>query len=386
MMIIKTQTPGLFFGEYTNVQILIASPQNIARFSSTPSLPLQSSGSFDSVNQQQISTSLHYYDGKEQYQLNILQVLKRIVANPHGKHMIYHNSKWVHAKNLEPYATYISNVPTKISPTPNKKTPKTKKSKTQPPQQQSQSKSTPKPKPKPKPKPTSKVIIPSKDPQLLPLHIALTRTMHELNDLDSPHTISAVLQLKKLDREWKDGIDVMQSSQPLLDQVRKKLRRIPKSLLVNLQNELNTIEQMKDDVINQPFKRTTHTKASKKTTGSSSTNTVQIASQLYNELINAKNGWMLLIPSEHLELDNEEWNKSRIGTTAKLIRQYDKRVSFSVFLEWCNAQKAEMMLIPLVMKKKEQLAFVQQLKSNEQFNEINFDSFLIGPNGEKEVV
>ena len=54
------------------------------------------------------------------------------------------------------------------------------------------------------------------------------------------------------------------------------------------------------------------------------------------------------------QTDNGKWNESRIGVVAKVLREHDSRVSFNLFLKWCEKYgDSDDLMLPVLSKKKD---------------------------------
>jgi len=151
-------------------------------------------------------------------------------------------------------------------------------------------------------------------------------------------TYNLGMQIDLLLEEWDNGIDITKANQPQMDMIINRIYALKDHTLLQIVDKLEIIEQHKSLICQQP--KTVQTKKRQTSTGKHTNRNHNdnrfSARTLHQEIIDSNNGWLLDIHTKNLQTDDGDWNQSRIGTVAKVLRDYDSRISFQIFLQWCK--------------------------------------------------
>ena len=180
--------------------------------------------------------------------------------------------------------------------------------------------------------------------------------------------------------EWDDGIDPTKKSHSRLDDIVTTLYALKDYLLMKIITNLEHIEEHKHSIVNQT-KRPPSKQRSPQPSGAKSNQHRRerfSARLLHEEIMEGNNGWLLELPTSILQTDNGQWNESRIGVVAKVLREHDSRVSFNVFLKWCHKYgNSDDLMLPILSNKKTMEDLFRQIWSSGQFKEEEFKGELL---------
>ena len=342
-----------------------------------------------SANRQYIAERIHYQDGRTVEFLTDAEIISKIKRDPSGHHYGFLHGDW---RNLKFYTPYHDHA---ILTEKDRRMYKEEQEQERKAEEQAQREEEERQRRLEEYKrPKSKFVKPTEDPQLNQLFKAFASILRRTELQTTQSNVTARMSLRNLVVEWSMGsIDIMAKEHKNMDKAIQDIYRLPDSLLLLCLQDLETIEKLKHLTVNQPYDAsavsspTTNSRSTRQDSGRQGSNSSERSNtnstgnskieRAYSELLNNQGQWLMELPVRLLQTEDGRWNESIVGAVAKQIRDYNSKVRFQFFLQWCEKYaQGNTVLVPFTGKRKELRRLLQDLQGTGQFSKRDLEAIV----------